>query len=901
MIRMKRPVFVFMVCCLAVIFLGSALADATSIRILDTFPSEPVGTMDVYFQAMDANNSFVTVEKEKLSFRVDNSIILDRVLNVTTAEGVSYLFVVDLSGCYYQASNEYVATALSGMVNGMRSQDNAYFVTMTNKTVESAGYMNGDQAREFVSNLKFNMKQKQPAADVQAPLWDGINMAGTQASQVNDAAKPIKAVLIFTDGVDNEKGKTIEQVLSVFGNCRGTPVYAFVAVGEQESGDTSRTTTRAAKSREGLNRLKNQNGGNYFAVSSVSLGEQYASQTTREIQSILCATVDITPLSGSGDLEYPMDLIYDGSDRKVSVSASVRVNRAAVPSPTPEPNTRNPEVQFTWEELGQQPADLNTIQTALFNGGYLAERSGEVDTATKQALFDFCTENSCRNTNEGISREAWTLIISGTAKAKPTPEPEAQATRDPEVVFSLDDGFETSRQTITQIQDELKKLYYLSETDYRSEYANVGPATMAAMNAFCADNDLSDPRGFTRKAFELLTSGEAAPARTPEPESVTEETPTPVPTLRPGMVLELNAAGNNQGTVIQVQNQLELLGYLSENYEKGVYDATTHQAVLKFCKKNELEESNDGLTEEVYALLTSDQAKPWQEEAATPTPQPTAHPFDPGMEDPTIAEYQNRLNELGYYEGRTFTPGLFDEATQAAQDRLCEVNHIEKQQGASVELQQTVLGSGVKPNEKRPLLERVRIGLTGETQIASLAVPTWVVAAVIGVLTLVAVGVIILLIKSSRKAQPQEENPSFSPGMASRLPEDQVLPGSMEQTVDMSTGDDSSLNMTVVGESQNITLRIDYNGTSTDKAYELSEGIPLIIGRGTDADIRTNKDDMRISRKHGQFSYRNGAVYYRDLSRTGTLIDGQMVHEDEVEIRSGATMHISQHIIKIQM
>ena len=117
----------------------------------------------------------------------------------------------------------------------------------------------------------------------------------------------------------------------------------------------------------------------------------------------------------------------------------------------------------------------------------------------------------------------------------------------------------------------------------------------------------------------------------------------------------------------------------------------------------------------------------------------------------------------------------------------------------------------------------------------------------------------------------------------------------------MSTGDDSSLNMTVVGESQNITLRIDYNGTSTDKAYELSEGIPLIIGRGTDADIRTNKDDMRISRKHGQFSYRTGAVYYRDLSRTGTLIDGQMVHEDEVEIRSGATMHISQHIIKIQM
>ena len=898
---MKRVAALIMVLSLILSCAGSALSDATNIWILDSFPSEPVGTMDVYFQATDANNKFVPVDKDKLSFRVDNSITLDNVMNLTTAGGISYIFVVDVSGCFYQADNESVSTALSTVVNGMRSQDNAYFVTVTKSTVDSAGYMTSEQAREYVGNLNFNTKKGLQAAEIQAPLWDGINAAGVQAGQSNDAAKAIKVVMIFTDGVDNGKGKTIEQVLSVFGNCKGTPVYSFITVGSEESAD-NRIKNSAVKSREGLQRLKNQNGGNYFPVNSVSTGEQDAALTVQEIQNILCATVDIVPLYGNGDQEYPMDLIYNGSDRKVSASSSVRINRAAIPSPTPAPATPIPDVQYTWEELEQRPADLATIQTALVDGHYLASRSGEVDKETKQALYDFCTVNGCKNINEGISIEAWNLIQSGTAKPKPTPTPEPKPTRDPEVVFSLDDGFETSRQTITRIQDELKKLYYLSDDDYRSEYASAGPATVAAMNAFCSDNGLTDPRGFTKKAYDLLISGKAKPAKTPEPEIEVIETPTPVPTLKPGLVLQLNAAANDQGTVIQVQNQLELLGYLSGNYEKGVYDATTHQAVLKFCKKNGVPESNDGLTEEAFELLISEQAKPWQEEVATPTPAPTAHPFETDMEDPMIAEYQNRLNELGYYEGRTFSPGHFDEATQAAQDRFCEVNNIEKQQGASVELQQTVMSSAAKPNEQRPLLERVRIKLTGETEIIGLVVPTWALVAVIAVLTIAAIVVIILLLKSSRKSS-QQEKPAPSGktnGGATPLPQNQILPGSLEETVDMSGGDDS-LNMTVVGESQNITLRIDYNGTSTDKAYELSEGIPLVIGRGTEADIRTNKDDMRISRKHGTFSYRNGAVYYRDISKTGTIIDGQMVHEDEVEIHSGTTMHISNHVIKIQM
>ena len=900
MIRMKRLAALAAALTLLLACLGGALADAANIWILNAFPHEAVGTMDVYFQATDANNVFVPVDREKLSFRVDNSIVLDKVLNVTTAEGISYIFVVDLSGVYYQANSESVSTALSTIVNGMRSQDNAYFVTVTNSTQESAGFMTAEQAREYVGNLKFNTKKRQQTAEIQAPLWDGIHTAAIQAAQAGDAAKAIRTVLVFTDGVDNGKGKTIEQVLSVFGNCKGTPVYSFVAVGSEESGDR-RIKDSAVASRDGLNRLKNQNGGNYFPVRSVSDGELYASQTVRELQNILCATVDIVPLFGNGDQEYPMDLIYAGTDRKISASTSVRINRAAVPSPTPEPVTPSPDVQFTWEELAQRPADLDTIQTALVEWHYLAERSGEVDIATKQALSDFCRENNCKRVNEGISVEAWNLIQSGQGKPKATPTPEPEATRNPDIVFSLDDGFENSVQTLINIQDRLYKLYYLSQEDYEREYGQIGSATLRAMNAFCKDNDLVDPRGFTRAAYDLLMSGEAKPAVTATPVVVTTPPPTPTPAMKPGLVLELNFEANDQGTVIQVQNRLEELYYLEGNYAKGTYDATTHQAVLKFCKKNGLQESNDGLTEEAYTLLISDKALPGKEAEVTPTPAPTAHPFEPGMRDPAIGEYQQALSAKEYYEGRSYELTLYDESTQLAQDRFCEVNQIEKQIGASVELQQAVMSPDAKPNEKRPLLERVRIKLTGQTEIVGLVVPTWVLVAVIAVLAIAAITVIILLLKSGRKPAGEEAAPSsgFRPASAP-LPENQVLPGSLEETVDMSAGDDS-LNMTVVGESQNITLRIDYNGSSSDKAYELSEGIPLVIGRGTDADIRTNKDDMRISRQHGKFSYRNGAVYYRDISKTGTIIDGQMVHDDEVEIHSGATLHISNHVIKIQM
>ncbi len=905
---MKRLISLGIALMLAIGCVFGALADASRIWILGMFASEPVGTMDVYFQAADANNDLVMVNKDKLSFRVDNSVILNNVLNLTNAEGISYIFVVDCSCAYSQTSNDYVSAALSAVVNGMRSQDNAYFITMNNKAVDSRGYMTSEKAREYANGITFQTKGEKHWADIQAPLWDGINMAGELAAQQSEMAKPIKVVLIFTDAVDNGTGKSADNVLSVFGNCKDTPVYAFVAIGDKESGD-SRIKNSAVKTREGLNRLKNQNGGSYYGIGTVAAGSAYGAQANKEIQSILCATVDIIPLSGGADQEFSVDMMYDGEDKKISTQSSVRINRAAIPTPTPTPVQRSADLQFTWEELTERPADLNTIQSALNKSGYLAVRSGELDKETKQAIFDFCVENNCRNMNEGVSREAWNTISSGNFKAKQTPTPEPVVEVTPTPVPTLIPGLKlqynsaaNNPTTVMQVQNALVELKYLNGNYEPAQYDAL---THQAVISFCKKNGLPNPdEGLTEEAYALLISDKAKPAVTPTPTPTPEPvvTPTPVPTLAPGLKLQYNSAANNETTVIQVQNALAELKYLTGSYEAGKYDAMTHQAVISFCRKNGLPDAGAGLTEEAYDLLISDKAKPAVTAPPSPTPVPSAHPFDPDTTDPMVGEYQARLNELGYFEGRPFEPGKYDEATQAAQDRFCDVMGIERQVGASVELQEMVTGSSAKPNEQRPLLERVKIRMMGETEIAGYIVPTWALVAAIAVLAVVAIVVIILLIKSSKKKAPDtQENASSIPGApisgSSSIPMDY---DSNERTVDLSD-DDDDLSKTVVGDSQNITLRIDYNGTSADKAYELNEGIPLIIGRGTDADIRTNKDDMRISRTHGQFVYRNGEVYYADMSKAGSVVDGRTLHGEEVRIQSGTTIHISNHIIKVQM
>ena len=80
-----------------------------------------------------------------------------------------------------------------------------------------------------------------------------------------------------------------------------------------------------------------------------------------------------------------------------------------------------------------------------------------------------------------------------------------------------------------------------------------------------------------------------------------------------------------------VQTRLEALGYLTGSYELGVYDAYTHQAVLKFCAKNNVQDSEYGLPQEAYDLLISDQALPMVDPTPTPIPVPpsTSEPPPP--------------------------------------------------------------------------------------------------------------------------------------------------------------------------------------------------------------------------------------------------------------------------------
>src|SRR5438477_8793691 len=65
------------------------------------------------------------------------------------------------------------------------------------------------------------------------------------------------------------------------------------------------------------------------------------------------------------------------------------------------------------------------------------------------------------------------------------------------------------------------------------------------------------------------------------------------------------------------------------------------------------------------------------------------------------------------------------------------------------------------------------------------------------------------------------------------------------------------------------------------------DGRYLLIGRSGDADINL-KDDAAISRRHLEIRRADGAVFVKNLSPTGSLINGKRLEKDsEVSLNPG--------------
>ena len=253
------------------------------------------------------------------------------------------------------------------------------------------------------------------------------------------------------------------------------------------------------------------------------------------------------------------------------------------------------------------------------------------------------------------------IVLKTVKKIKVTPTPTPIPTLSPEEDAG---GYIILRRGSTgpevqALQEALAELGYLTgKAD-----GNFGEATEKAVIAFQQKNKYPDTGLVDANIQAFLYSGKPLNAK---------GTTTKINTMSPaaGATMRANNTGEPVGAL---QMMLKTLGYYAGDINKR-YDTATRTAVTAFQKKNGLKA--DGLAgSETRRLLESGTALPAD---ATPTPAPAAEPTptpEPvweipkstvrnGSEGADARKVQNRLKELGYYQGKV--DGKFGRASMNA-------------------------------------------------------------------------------------------------------------------------------------------------------------------------------------------------------------------------------------------
>lgn len=115
-----------------------------------------------------------------------------------------------------------------------------------------------------------------------------------------------------------------------------------------------------------------------------------------------------------------------------------------------------------------------------------------------------------------------------------------------------------------------------------------------------------------------------------------------------------------------------------------------------------------------------------------------------------------------------------------------------------------------------------------------------------------------------------------------------IRPSLQEQTERSMWNADISIKKNFAGQAEGVCI------------YRLMEGKPLIIGRSSTCDIKTNEDDIRVSKKHAQLCLEEQRIVVRNISaqdergdRNRLLANGTLV-EDKHEINSGTILLLGE-------
>ncbi|NLB90162.1 MAG: SH3 domain-containing protein [Clostridiales bacterium] len=283
---------------------------------------------------------------------------------------------------------------------------------------------------------------------------------------------------------------------------------------------------------------------------------------------------------------------------------------------------------------------------------------GKGDTVTIKSRDDRFAEAEYNGINGYIMIEYLNLLLveDEAEQRNAILEEEAQ-----NIYLSLERGSEGAE--VRALQSALIELGFLQEGEIDGVF---GGSTKKAVEAFQKKNDLK-VTGIADKGLQSLIYEN-------KPRS-SKGKMLKVKTLAPAanVVMRLN----NVGDAVE-ELQMRLLDLLYEPGEiNGVYHKETMAAIKQFQKKNDLKV--DGLAgAETRELLYSMQALPATAKPApspAPLPSPPKNPVKKGDTGDDSALVQERLADLGYYQG--MIDGIFGSSSVTALQQFQQQNYLQ--------------------------------------------------------------------------------------------------------------------------------------------------------------------------------------------------------------------------------
>ncbi|MBR6524530.1 MAG: peptidoglycan-binding protein [Clostridia bacterium] len=885
----------FAAVCMMLFICTSAFAqDASSLHFMGAYANESAGTLTVTFRAQDASGAGITAPAlQGLSFRVDGKEVPVVEGTQVNQNQVAYIFVLDRSAYYSQWIHySTVQNVVSGVL-AMLPEQSQVAILFTD---------NGNSAVQFMDKVSANAYLTSSGAldEDTSYLYETLSAACASGTQNVGGVPRQKVIVTISDGISQGSMTQSDIVRQAESSAGRTPIISIALYRSVYEGSKEKSSEQG-RSEMIYTALAAGGFGTVLDTSSKDL----ENQIKQAVGSIASFTGNVSSVS------LDIRALYDGAENYAAAhtlscmshaaqaeldSMNVLFAAGSLPAPTPEPTAEPAVTPEPTPAPTEDPVKL-TVNTSSSDISYMKKlladlyyfegnvNSEQFDAETMVAVNRFCDMNGLAKYEDGIGVAAWNTLVSGYAV------PNATATPDPEIF--IHPGADSA--DVRQVQFFLRQLYYAPDT---LDSGVLDTNTQLALDEFNRRNGLPVRDGVTHQTWNMLISGTgvAAPTATPEPTATPAPTATPEPTPEPRDATIKFLLGDSGEEVTQAKYALANLYYMDRNMIRdNVFDTTMWQAVNAFCSNNGLQ-PRDGMSVDAWTLLMLPGAIP----AATATPAPTATPeyidLEPMQQDEYVSRYQLRLKETGYLTGE-YQTGTFDEATQAAQDLMCKHNGFSAEKGASVALQGFVFSDTIKDYNDASMIETLRRELVKKINIASLAIPVWVLCSFGVVLCLALVLLLILFPKGKKgiKAGKRSKNASQNKNDAGvEIKQDPVTEDFGSSIV---SGKDLPTSVNVNG--WHITLSVTYMGTVHDYTYTMEEYRPLTIGRGSDRDVILNQQDLSMSRQHGEFICRGGELYYADTSSAGTYVNGEMVKHGERMLQSGSELLLGKHRVVV--